>query len=255
MLTPKLRRSALAATLLAAVMGTVAAPAALAAPFCPAGQPPSFQLGFARLQQQLGAVVGEPLECQHGSPENNDVIQHTTTGLLYYRPGINTPIFTNGHEHFAITRQGLVFWRNASVVPPQPTVQEQSYLAVTRSTMADASDLLGQIDVALRHGNAGNLDAMSVEDLGAILDQLTTARDDLRNADESSRLARYDAMLVESLDLAAEAAETVLRARLTELPDARAAFLADAAQDVSESRRLTGEAGNAYSLVLPVVVG
>ena len=100
------------------------APAAAAAPgqaaFCAPGQRPGFQAGFAALKAQLGETMGDPVECEHTNPQNGDSLQNTTRGLAFYRKSTNTPTFTNGDEHWAITPRGLVYWTGSSVDPPSP---------------------------------------------------------------------------------------------------------------------------------------
>lgn len=103
-----------AALLLA--LGPVAS--AQAAPFCAAGQAPQFAFGLAALKSQLGATMGEPLECEHANSANGDTLQRTTTGLAYYRKATNTPSFTDGFRHWALTAGGLVTWTGTSVDPP-----------------------------------------------------------------------------------------------------------------------------------------
>src|SRR4051812_27287653 len=49
-------------------------------------------------------------------------------------------------------------------------------------------------------------------------------------------------------------AELLLRARLSDIPEARMAFVDEAAGRMAESNRLQGEANTAFSLALPVVV-
>jgi len=86
---------------------TVAAQGAAA---CPPGRTPSFLLGFASLQTSLGSSMGEPTECEHVDPVSGDAFQRTTTGLALYRRDTNTPMFTNGREHWALTSDGLMYW-------------------------------------------------------------------------------------------------------------------------------------------------
>ena len=92
--------------------------AARDAPFCPPGQAPSFQFGFAALKAQIGEAMGDPTECEHSNPENGDTLQATTTGLSFYRRSTNTPTFTDGFRHWGLTSAGLVFWTGDSVDPP-----------------------------------------------------------------------------------------------------------------------------------------
>ena len=88
------------------------------APFCQAGQGPAFLQGFGTLKAELGGAMGEPVECEHADPDSGDVLQRTTTGLAYYRPALNLPMFTNGVEHWALTPRGLLYWQGESVLPP-----------------------------------------------------------------------------------------------------------------------------------------
>lgn len=96
------------------------APTALAqsAPFCAPGTSPEFSHGFLALKLAIGPVMGEPVECEHTDAETGDVVQKTTTGLAYWRKSTNTPTFTDGNRHWALTARGLVAWEGRSVDPP-----------------------------------------------------------------------------------------------------------------------------------------
>ncbi len=87
------------------------------APNCPPGQSPRFVLGFASLEQQVGAPMGEPIECEHAD-SGGDAEQRTTTGLAYYRSDTNTTAFTDGWHHWAATSNGLVRWEGEASDPP-----------------------------------------------------------------------------------------------------------------------------------------
>lgn len=66
--------------------------------FCAAGTQPEFRFGFAALKQEMGAVIGEPLECEHHDEQGNGY-QKTTTGELYYHKSSGRIIFTpNGPQ-------------------------------------------------------------------------------------------------------------------------------------------------------------
>lgn len=93
------------------------APAAVA-PFCAPGQTPAYQFGFAALHARLGDLMGEPLECEHVSTADGDTLQRTTRGLAYYRKATNTPAFTDGWRHWALTDAGLLAWEGEEVDPP-----------------------------------------------------------------------------------------------------------------------------------------
>ncbi len=85
---------------------------------CGPGQQPSFVFGFATLKEEVGEAMGEPLECEHANPGNGDALQRTTTGLAFYRRSTNTPTFTNGSEHWALTPEGVVYWVGEAIDPP-----------------------------------------------------------------------------------------------------------------------------------------
>ncbi len=86
--------------------------------YCQPGQQPEFAFGFAQLKARLGDVMGNPIECEHTNADNGDSLMQTTTGLSFYRKATNTPTFTNGFEHWALTAQGLVYWTGDSIDPP-----------------------------------------------------------------------------------------------------------------------------------------
>jgi Raf kinase inhibitor-like YbhB/YbcL family protein len=90
----------------------------MSVPFCQPGQPSQFLSGFAALKAQLGDLMGDPVECEHTNPENGDTLQHTTTGLAFYRKSTSTPTFTDGWEHWAETTTGWISWAGTSVDPP-----------------------------------------------------------------------------------------------------------------------------------------
>lgn len=87
-------------------------------PYCRPGQKPTFLFGFKALAGALGEVMGEPLECEHPNSANGDVLQRTSKGLAFWRKRTNTPTFTDGYRHWALTAAGLVYWEGPSVDPP-----------------------------------------------------------------------------------------------------------------------------------------
>lgn len=91
---------------------------AQAAPYCAPGTSPQFAHGFADLQARLGPIMGEPIECEHADSASGDVLQHTTTGLAFWRQSTNTPTFTDGYRHWALTSRGLVAWEGSAIDPP-----------------------------------------------------------------------------------------------------------------------------------------
>jgi hypothetical protein len=224
-------------------------------PFCPTGQSAQFNFGIAELHNHLGATMGAPLECEHVNPDNGDTIQHTSTGLAYYRPSINTPMFTDGQTHWSLSNNQVLMWRNPSVTPPQPTAAESSYLSTAFSLAQQLDAYQRRINAIQAQANAGRLDTVDVGDVGALYDDISNARTRIVRAPPSDRLAPYDQALTQAFDEAVSSAELLLRARLTEIPEARSAFVAEAAVHTDESNRQQGVANQAYSLALPVVVG
>jgi hypothetical protein len=87
-------------------------------PFCAPGTTPEFLFGFAELRRQVGAPMGDPIECEHPDPSSGDSLQLTTTGLAYYRQSTNTPTFFNGTDRWGLTASGLVHWTGDSLDPP-----------------------------------------------------------------------------------------------------------------------------------------
>lgn len=92
-------------------------PVASAAPYCQAGQSPRFVFGFAALAQ-AGAPMGTSMECEHANAANGDTLQQTSNGLSFYRKATNTPTFTDGFNHWALTPSGMVTWTGSSIDPP-----------------------------------------------------------------------------------------------------------------------------------------
>jgi hypothetical protein len=93
-------------------------PPATPTPYCQPGQTPRFVFGLAELHRRLGDTMGDPVECEHVDAASGDTHQHTTRGLAYYRQSTNTPSFTTGSEHWALTDHGLAHWQGESVDPP-----------------------------------------------------------------------------------------------------------------------------------------
>ncbi|MBV9325379.1 MAG: hypothetical protein JO352_16525 [Chloroflexi bacterium] len=91
------------------------------APAAPTGA--QFRLGFAQLKAQLGPIMGDPTEDEHGNPDNCDTQQQTTTGLAYWRCSSNMLTFAalpDGAMHWASapSGSGLVEWTGTQDPPP-----------------------------------------------------------------------------------------------------------------------------------------
>lgn len=121
LVAPAVLLSVAVAVLASAAWPTARSAAQPTAPFCRPGVQPSFVFGFRALADAIGDTMGEPLECEHANPENGDTLQRTTTGLAFYRKATNTPTFTDGFRHWALTTAGLVFWTGLEVDPPAMT--------------------------------------------------------------------------------------------------------------------------------------
>ena len=157
-------RALAAIGLILTVVVAAASPVVAAVNHCAAGESPGYRFGFAFLKSQLGATMGEPLECEHGNPENGDTLQQTSTGLAYYREITNTPTFTDGWNHWAWTSSGLIYWAGSSVDPPgvvvptptpSPTVAElPAPLATIDEPAAESSFTRGTVLNVRGHGIA-----------------------------------------------------------------------------------------------------
>jgi hypothetical protein len=88
------------------------------APFCQSGQSPAFANGLRTLHQQIGNIMGLPVECEHPATVVGDTVQQTTTGLAAYNSLTNTDTFTDGWRHWALTPNGLVAWEGTDSTPP-----------------------------------------------------------------------------------------------------------------------------------------
>jgi hypothetical protein len=89
-----------------------------AAPYCQAGEQPTFSNGMAALRAQVGDAMGTPVECEHRAAVVGDMVQQTSTGLAVYSSITNTESFTDGWRHWALSPSGLVAWEGTSAEPP-----------------------------------------------------------------------------------------------------------------------------------------
>jgi hypothetical protein len=223
-------------------------------PFCAPGETPHFANGIAALQGRLGPTMGEPLECEHRDLASGDSQQHTTTGLAYYRPSINTSMFTDGATHWALANETVVLWRSESVTPPQPTDAEVAYLQRTRPLESRAAALQRRLTGARQQAERGQLDSMDAASLKSLVDEFRAARDAFAAERPPARLGRYHGMMVVSLNTGMGAAELLFQARQIETPSVRSGLISGAAKHRQESERLQRAAADAYSKALPVVV-
>jgi hypothetical protein len=89
---------------------------------CQPGEVPQFVYGFAVLRERAGTIMGSPVSCEFADPRGTgDVLQLTSTGLAFWRKSTNTPTFTNGPIHIALTPASpltVVVWETPSIDPP-----------------------------------------------------------------------------------------------------------------------------------------
>lgn len=220
--------------------------------FCAPGQSPAFTFGIAALHDRLGAPMGTPVECEHRSSENSDTIQRTTTGLAYYRPSLNTSMFTDGSTHWALTENGLVLWRNESVTPPQPTATETAYLQKIGPLQGRAGAAQRRLAGIRQLADRGQLDAVDVTSLRGLVDELKATRDGFVAARAAGSLSQYNGLTIGAINMSMGAAEMLAQARQIESPDLRAKLLASATKHRQESDRLRQAAVDAYSRALPI---
>jgi hypothetical protein len=101
------------------LLSSTVAGSAQSAPRCGPGESPTYVFGFASLHDQLDAGMGQPVSCEYADPNGSgDTLQDTTGGLAYWRKATNTPTFTDGATHWALTEIGLVSWTGPSIDPP-----------------------------------------------------------------------------------------------------------------------------------------
>jgi hypothetical protein len=91
---------------------------------CAPDQVPSYRAGFAALEAELGVeTMGVAWGCEFPDPRaTGDILQVTFKGLAFWRKSTNTPTWTDGSQHFALTPEGLVNWTGTSVDPPADAV-------------------------------------------------------------------------------------------------------------------------------------
>ena len=93
---------------------------AQSAPFCADAQSVEWLDAFGPLSEQLGDVMGEPVECSHQASDGGDTVQETSTGLAILRMPNGLATFTDGTTRWALTTdQGLISWMGTSLDPPR----------------------------------------------------------------------------------------------------------------------------------------
>jgi hypothetical protein len=94
------------------------------APVVAAGPPISsfsFVGGIGSLYGRLGAIMGDPVEAEHGNADDCNTQQLTTTGLAYWLCASAMPGFValpEGTHHWALVADRLLEWFGAADDPP-----------------------------------------------------------------------------------------------------------------------------------------
>ncbi len=115
---------------------------------CAAGQTPSYVFGFADLHGWLGETMGSPSTCEYADPNGTgDTEQNTTRGLAFWRKSTNTPTFTDGWTHWAISSIGQITWQGTSIdPPPDATVLFSTWAPPARSKTSGCVSTAGLPD-------------------------------------------------------------------------------------------------------------
>jgi len=240
--------------LLAVAMAGPSVASAQSAPYCAPNQAPSFRFGIGALQERLGLVMGSPLECEHVNAASGDTIQQTTTGLAYFRPSTNTPVFTDGVVHYALSDGKLVMWHgDASMLPP-PSLPEADYLTATAPYRDRLGSMLAELAEDQRRADAGQIDQVDGDALSALLNDFWAARRVLVVASFPPRLTRYVQTIDMALARALDAADKLSHARRTDSDTERDTLIVSARPLTASSGRLQQEAEQALISVVPIVV-
>ncbi|MDQ6672601.1 MAG: hypothetical protein M3069_17985 [Chloroflexota bacterium] len=226
--------------------------AAQAAPHCTAGQAPQFVLGFAQLQQRIGATMGNPLECEHTDPGSGDTQQHTSTGLAYVPHNAGLVSFTSGWEHYALDGGQVDLWRNASVDAPRPRAQDRTYLDDNAALRGRVDQLDTDLTGFLHQGQAGNLDAVDFGTLGSDVDELQMLRATFAAAPGPASLSAFTDGWLQAQDADIGAGEALLQARLDSDPSNVEADLNAAMTELLRRDQLRSSAAFALSEVFSV---
>jgi hypothetical protein len=83
---------------------------------CAPDQVLQFTGAFSALASALGGTMGDPTSCAYA--EGADTLQQTSSGLAFFRVGTSIATFTNGWDHWGLTRGGVVYWTGEAIDPP-----------------------------------------------------------------------------------------------------------------------------------------
>ena len=242
------------AVLLSAVAMLPLTAAAQQVPFCAPNQDAAFRFGFGTLQQRLGPTMGTALECEHVDAQTGDTLQKTTTGLAYYQPSLNMPMFTDGSAHYGLYGGNLLFWRGDSAVLTPPSPAEAQYLTVTAPYRDRLGTMLGHLVEAQRLADAGQIEQVDGDALSLLLNDLWAAQKVFASATHPPRLDDYTRTMDMSLRQALNAGDMLVHARRSDSDTDRATLIAGARPFTAAGAQLQEQADRALSFVLPIIV-
>jgi hypothetical protein len=238
--------------------GLLAAPATASAQtatnFCAAGQTPQFAAGFAALKAQLGTPMGDPTECEHPDPNGGGTLQHTTTGLAYYRNDTNIATFTDGWQHWALLNGVLSVWRNQSVNPPQPNAAETAFVDGTFNLRGRLDQLDQELTNMQQQASSGGLAQLDPQELSGIIDELGSLRQEFDAVGAPPTLGAFAARWDAAQDDDLNAAQELLQARQSTDPVQQAALLQMVGTQLTARDQQTEAATFVFSQVLPIAV-
>ncbi len=238
----------------AVLMASPPAAAAQATNFCTPGQAPQFSFGFAALQAQLGTSMGTPTECEHPDPAGGGTLQHTTTGLAYYRNDTNIAAFTDGWQHYAILNGTLSVWRDQSINPPQPNADQTSFVDSTFNLRGRVDQLDQELTSMLQTANAGGLGQLDPQELSGIVNELTSLREQFAAETPPASLGAFAARWDAAQDDDITAAQALLQARQSSDPGQQMMLLRTVGDQLQARDQDTEAATFAFSQVLPIAI-
>src|SRR5258708_198927 len=87
------------------------------------GKAYSTSLASPTCNHRLADWMGDPTTCEFANPNaTSDVHQRTASGLAFWRNSTNTPTFTSGNEHWALTGLSMVSWTGSSIDPASDAI-------------------------------------------------------------------------------------------------------------------------------------
>ena len=221
---------------------------------CPPAQRPTFVLGFAALRNAIGNRMGEPTECEYRDAASGDTLQHTTTGLAYYRDETGTVAFTNGWERYALVGPQLLLWRNESLDPPRPSGAEARFVNDTLEIRARVDQLDSQLTAIQQQAQAGALDQVGFTSVGSILDELNALRAQFAAHPVPPDLMAYADLWLQAKDADVRAAEAILLAEAADDPAERTMHMQMAGVELTRRDQLRTAAQYAFTRELAIEV-